>query len=261
LRMLAKDGTPLEKASYAFPEVQEFMLSLIREVAENFDVDGINLGWIRGPQFVGYETPVIRDFKEEYDEDPRNLDDNDIRIQRLRARYLTDFTGKVRRLLNEVGSKRARKIELSAWVFSPETNLFYGLDVETWLKEGLLDSIIGSGTKEFIETAKTHHCKFYLGSRGTKEVLEGYENGVDGFVFWDLNVQCLGYWHELPESWAVTSRMGHKEEVKDFAKEPPRMKRITLKTVGGFDICHTTNRGANERNYWPPEMLPLYSGG
>ena len=39
--MVAKDGTPLEKASYAFPEVQEFMLSLIREVAEEFDIDEI----------------------------------------------------------------------------------------------------------------------------------------------------------------------------------------------------------------------------
>jgi hypothetical protein len=38
--MLAQDGTPMEKASYAFPEVRDYMLSLIREGAETFNVDG-----------------------------------------------------------------------------------------------------------------------------------------------------------------------------------------------------------------------------
>jgi uncharacterized lipoprotein YddW (UPF0748 family) len=122
--MVAKDGTPVEKASYAFPEVQDHMLSLIREVAEGFDIDGVNLGWKRGPQYVGYEAPVIEDFKREYGEDPRGLDENDLRVQRLRAKYVTEFTRKVRQLLNELGSKRKRKIELSAWVYSAKANLF-----------------------------------------------------------------------------------------------------------------------------------------
>ena len=102
LRMVTKDGTALEKVSYAFPEVQDQMLALIREVAENFDIDGVNLCFVRGPQYVGYEKPVIEDFKKEYGEDPRNLDNNDIRIQKLRARYLTDFMRKARKLINEI---------------------------------------------------------------------------------------------------------------------------------------------------------------
>ncbi len=283
IRMLAKDGTPLEKASYAFPEVQDHVLSLIREVAERFDIDGVNLGWIRGPQFVGYEAPVIEDFEKEYGEDPRKLDDNEERVQRLRAKYVTEFVRKVRQLLNELGNKRGRKIELSAWVYSPETNLFFGLDAETWVAEGLLDSLIAgqpgqrrSYCKESIQAVKAHHCRFYQGlvrsseqagspstpeQENAKAILQSYEQGVDGFAAWDLNLAIFGYSQEVPYRWALVGRVGHPNEVAAFVKEPPKITTVKLKSVGGFDISHITNRGAKERNYWPPEMLPLYSGG
>lgn len=261
VRMVAKDGTVLEKASYAFPEVQDHMLSLICEVAESFDIDGINLGWLRGPQFVGYEAPVIEDFEKEYGEDPRKLDENDERIQRLRARYVTEFVRKVRQSLNELGSQRGRKIELSAWVYSDQANLFYGLDPRTWLAEGLLDSIIASGPREFVQTVKAHNCRFYQAWGNPAYVLEGYEKGVDGFAAWDLNLSFFGYSQEVPHRWALVSRLGHRDEVAAFAKEPPKTTTVKLRSVGGVDVSHVTNRGAKARELWPPEMLPLYSGG
>jgi hypothetical protein len=258
LRMVTKDGTALEKASYAFPEVQDHMLALIREVAENFDIDGVNLGFIRGPQFVAYEKPVIEDFKKEYGEDPRNLDDNDIRIQRLRARYMTDFVRKARKLIDEIETKKGRKIELSAWVYKPERDLFYGLDTMTWVKEGLVDSIVSFGTKEYVNTVKENNCKFYQPGGGFfKDLVPGYEKGIDGFVVWDINL----HYQELPEPWAIFSKAGHKEVIKAFEKNPPKLKTIKLKTVGGKDISHPTNVGANERGFWPPEMISVYSGG
>ena len=48
-RQLMRDGTPVEKASYAFPEVRDLMLSIIQETAETFDIDGANLCFTRGP--------------------------------------------------------------------------------------------------------------------------------------------------------------------------------------------------------------------
>jgi len=263
LKILAKDGTALELASYAFPQVQEFQLSLIREVVEKFDVDGVQLGWIRGPQFVGYEIPFVEDFKKEHDQDPRDLDENDIRAQHLRARYLTDFMRKVRQLLKELSNKRGREIELSAWGFAAKTNLFFGLDVETWLKEQLLDSFIAEDIEggHLMEIAKANNCKFYVTGSQVDIALKRHEEGVDGFALWDMNLPFFGHSHELPESWAVTSRLGHKEDLEAFAKEPPKMKKIQLKTVGGFDFCHATNIGANERGYWPPEMLVILAAG
>jgi hypothetical protein len=133
--------------------------------------------------------------------------------------------------------------------------------VETWLAEGLLDSIIADGTveEEFVQTVKAHHCRFYQGTDDPKTAMavQGYEQGVDGFAVWDLNPSS----QELPDGWPLVSRLGHKEEVAAFAKEPPKLTTVKLKSVGGLDISHTTNRGANERKYYPSERLPLYSCG
>ena len=173
-------------------------------------------------------------------------------------------------ILPETGKPDAslRRIELSAYAYCTGNDLFYGMDVETWLKEGLLDSIIGEGSKEFIETAKASNCRFYHAGRDLEEVLNWYKNGVDGFAAWDVNLAIFGYSQELPESWAITSRMGHREDMKAFAKEPPRAKTIRLKTVAGFDVCHTTNEGVSLRRRdgkagtgGAPEMLPIYTGG
>ena len=76
-RIVAKDGTPVEKASYAFPQTRKLMLSLIHEAMERFDVDGVSLCFTRGPAYVGYEQPVIDDFKKRYGEDPREVKEDD----------------------------------------------------------------------------------------------------------------------------------------------------------------------------------------
>ena len=64
--MLAKDGTPMGLASYAFPQVRDFMVSLIEEGMQ-YDIDGVNICLIRGPEYFGYEKPVIDDFMKLYE--------------------------------------------------------------------------------------------------------------------------------------------------------------------------------------------------
>ena len=261
LRMVTKDGAVIEKGSYAFEEVQQHMLSMIREIVKNFDVDGISLAFIRGPMFVGYEKPVIEDFKKKYGLDPRELDENDIRVQKLRAGYLTEFVRKTRKLLDELEIKKGKKLALTAWGFPVQSTLFYGLDLETLLDERLLDGITGTSweTKEFIESVQKRNCKFYYNKMvvPADDIIKSYEYGVDGFTSWDINL----HYQELPEQWALMSRVGHKEEVKAFGKNPPRMKRTMLKTVGGVDVGHLTNVGAGKNGYSIPEMLIMYSGG
>ncbi|MBI4028367.1 MAG: family 10 glycosylhydrolase, partial [Verrucomicrobia bacterium] len=265
LRMLAQDGTPMEKASYAFPEVRDYMLALIREGAETFNIDGVNLGFVRGPQWVGYEKIVVEDFKKEHGKDPRHLDPNDANVQRHRAGYINTFVRDARRLVDDIGRKQGKKIELSAWLGyngSLEFHIFYGLDMETWLREGLLDSIIVNGDATLIKTIKSYNCRVITGVGGgspqeyVSSALRGYEAGADGFTAWDMNV-----WQERPEFWEVLRRVGHRNEMDAFAKSPPEPTCMSLKTVGGLDICHVTNQGAKERKYWPPDMLPMYSGG
>ena len=110
------DGTPVEKASYAFPEVRAHMLAIIRESARMFDIDGISLAFNRGPLFVAYEQPVLDDFRKEFNADARVLPLDDPRLQRIRASYLDTFVRDVRRALDEVGAAKGKRLELSALV-------------------------------------------------------------------------------------------------------------------------------------------------
>ena len=146
--MVAQYGRPVEKASYAFPEVRKLMVSIIREAVETFDVDGASLGFVRGPEFMGYEQPVLDDFRKEYGADGRNVGFDDPRMRKIRCRYLTAFVGDVRKTLDEVGKKKGKRLELSAWVFeSLPGNLDRGMDVEDWMKQGWLDSVISYSYK------------------------------------------------------------------------------------------------------------------
>ena len=272
LRMIDRDGTPIEKASYAFPEVREFMLSLMREVIEDYDVDGVNIGWSRGPRFVGYEDIVIKDFVEEYGQDPRDFDENDYRVHCHQAGYLTEFTRQARRLVDEVGQKKGKKIELSAMGYTANVaqNLFYGYDLLAWITEDLLDSILLSCPVESVvlEALRTHKCRLLThlmpcspearadAPETARMAQLGYETGVDGFWYWDINGK-----QGKPEHWEVLRQVGHKEQMDAFVKKLPKMKRIPMKTVAGFDVCHTTNRGADLKGYFPPEMMSNYSGG
>ena len=267
LRMISKDGTPMEKISYAYPEVREYMLSMIREVAEGYDIDGVNLCFIRGPQFVGYEDIVVNDFINIYGIDPRELDENDIRAQQHRASYVTEFVRSAHNLMNEISLNKGRKIELSVMVNSGEAsqarNLFFGLDVWTWINESLLDSIFISGSADsaIVNALASHNCKLITQTNGNPGVIVGtakggFDNGADGFWAWDLNAV-----QEYPDYWQVYKRIGHEEEIDNFITSIPAMKTIKLNTIGGLDVTNTTNVGANENGYWPPEMLPIYSGG
>ena len=162
-----RDGTPVEKASYAYPEVRELMLSIIRESMTTFDADGANLCFVRGTEFVLYEQPVLDDFRKTYGEDARKFNFSDSQLMKLRGSYMTQFVRDARRVLDEVGAKKGKRLELSAWVFPElDRNRRNGTDVESWIKAGLLDSVITLGDPldpRLVEIAKAHNCSVTIG--------------------------------------------------------------------------------------------------
>ena len=111
--------------NFAFEGVRKYKLSILREIAERYDVDGISLDFAR-------VCPVL--------EPGQAWEDRGM---------LTDFMRSVRALTQEVARKRARPFLLGVRV--PE-NLegchFDGLDVETWAREQLID-IIAPGVRNF----------------------------------------------------------------------------------------------------------------
>ncbi len=139
-RVRGKAGEDRTKLSYAFPEVRAFRLSLVREAAER-DIAGINLDFLRHPDFFGYDEPLVQAFQEQHGVDPRRISAADPRWLAMRAEIMTGFVREVRQVLDEAGASKGRRLGLSARVDWNEW-LAWGCDIETWIKEELLDYVV-----------------------------------------------------------------------------------------------------------------------
>jgi len=169
-RVRGPKGEDRTKLSYAFPEVRDFKLRILREVAER-DIDGINLDFLRHPPFFGYEEPLIKAFKEKFGQDPRELKADDARWSQFRCDIMTGFVRSVRAMLDEAGKRKGRHLGLSARVDWREYRA-WGCDVERWLKDGLIDYLVLAqhtlGGYEFdlapfVKMARGAGCAVYFG--------------------------------------------------------------------------------------------------
>ncbi len=125
---------------YAKPEVRQHFLDFILSYCRQYEYDGVELDYFR--------MPVL--FK--LGEEEENLDN------------MTEFVRQVRQGLNEIGRERGKPYLLTVRALDDlKLCLMSGLDVEQWLKEGLLDLLIVGGgympyagrLKELIDMA--HH--------------------------------------------------------------------------------------------------------
>jgi len=115
-----QDGVPETALDYSFAEVREHRLAILRELAEDYDVDGIELDFVRwGKYFARDEAP-------------------------FKADIMTEFVQQVRHALDGAGQKRGRaRPILGAQVLqSLYLNRLAGLDPRTWVDQGWLDYII-----------------------------------------------------------------------------------------------------------------------
>ena len=114
------DGVPERALDYSVPQVREHRLAILRELAENYDIDGIELDFTRWPKFFSRsEAPA-------------------------KAPLMTRFVGDVRQMLDEVARARGRKpFVLGVQVLeSLYLNLLAGLEPKTWVGEGWIDFLI-----------------------------------------------------------------------------------------------------------------------
>ena len=113
------DAWPDRAFDYGHQEVREHHFKLIEELAERYDFDGLELDWMRfGFHFrPGHEAEG--------------------------AELLTEFTERVRRLLDGWEKRRGHRIRLGARVPSrPQTALGLGMDAVTWARKGLIDWLV-----------------------------------------------------------------------------------------------------------------------
>ncbi|MCF6284779.1 MAG: family 10 glycosylhydrolase [Candidatus Hydrogenedentes bacterium] len=251
VRQVTHEGYVLEKASLAFPEVQQLILDQIAESCRQIDADGINLCFVRGPHFLLWEKPVRDAFEAKYGVSSADVAENDPRIDEVRAAIVTDFMQRVRGELDAIGKERGRALTLSVWVWPHEQNVWLGkrpidegLDVEAWIRMGLLDSVI---CQEGIDTSymalgKEHGCEFVLftGYRGDKAMspktlTDAFQQGVASFAYWDIDAV-----QNDPRTWRWLRQTGDRERLLKFYENPDLLKRrlIPLQEVNGVDVEH-----------------------
>jgi len=125
--LLAGPWAPDRKIFWDFrnQEIRDYKLSILREVVDNYDFDGIEIDFARGP----ITLPLGQQWKYRH--------------------HLTDFMSKVRALTLEAAERRGRPILLAARLpASIEGCRIDGIDIETWTSRQLLD-IIALGCRSF----------------------------------------------------------------------------------------------------------------
>jgi len=216
---LDRHGQRLGRLSYAYPEVQGHMLDLVREIS-SYGPDGICFCFIRGLPVVHYEPIMVTGFIERYGVDPRELGKTDERWLDYQGEVVSAFMAKAKGVLKE-GQR------LSAIVpGNREDCERWGLDVATWVKEGLIDDLFPTGQifsnrdvhldgPENLDFRYFNHLegrpairlmpllypwtKFHSDYEGWRAHLRRFlHQGADGYVVWDARklvsrVGDLGY--------------------------------------------------------------------
>ncbi len=163
------DGQLERWPSLAYPQIREYKLAIIREILTNYKVDGILLDFQRTMPVIGYEEPIVKTYLEKYKVDVMAVpsERSSMRWKRFRAAYVTEFVKGVRSLLDEAGKKQGVRLKLAVRV-TPRDNLWKGLDVEYWVRKGMVDILIPSNytwfdpampLTPFIKMVKGTKCK------------------------------------------------------------------------------------------------------
>jgi len=263
-RSLDRNGRPSPRLSYAFAGVRQFVYALQEEIVRNYPVDGICLLFNRRLPVIGYEPPLVDTFHAKYGLDPRKLAETDPRWLAHSAQVLTGFMAELRQRMQAEAARRNRPIAITAVVMgSQEENYGYGLDLDAWVRQRLVDTLIpyssarGGDSRAatwtdpkaaayFVDLTRDTPCKLALNlmPRGIspedyKQRADAlYQVGVENFFFWD----CFNRINFDP-SWTTLARLGHKEELAEWrarGQPPIERPRSTLKRIGDWDLSYQT---------------------
>ena len=142
---------------FAHELVRQEKLAVLREILEDYEADGIELDFM----FDSYY------FKQ--DEIEKNIP------------LMNRFIAEIREMANAIGNQQGREIPIMVRVdLEKEKNLLMGLDVETWLKEGSINYVVGQDPYVLYMTAicpgpsakgNTRFCERWLILKSTHGVI------------------------------------------------------------------------------------------
>ena len=192
---------------FAVRQVRDDRLWWIRNTVESYDLDGVDLNFFRMPWY----------FKPGMAEQGTPL--------------MTDLVRNARRILDEVSEKRGRSILLGVRVPDTlEACARVGLDIETWLREGLVDRLLVGGGyapftspyEELVALGHAHDVPVYpcincgAPPGGPDEALRGaasniYRSSADGIYLWNYqyrDIPKIGYGRPADEGYALLKELG-----------------------------------------------------
>ena len=189
---------------FACEGVRDLKLAILREIAESYDYDGISIDFARVPVLF----PEGRQWKH------RDL--------------LTDFMRQVRAALLAIGENRGRPYLLAARVAEDLVGChFDGMDVETWVREDLVDILV-VGTR----TARADVAGFRELTGGAPiRIYPSWDNhhASDGYRHPSIEVWrgvCANWWRQMPDGMHSFNLMVPSPETeKNVGIEPAPRQR------------------------------------
>ncbi len=170
--------------SQTYPETRAYARSIIMEIAQKYDIDGVVLEWNPDPwdgkaSLLGYADKAVKEFQEKYGISPYTIENSDERWINFRTKYNTTF---IRELKNDL-SELNRKVEITSMDWTPPSPFLR--DWSTWIKENLVDRIIFMYTAGLFEALgyrglSSYHIYKY--TRTIKKMIKGKCQLIIGLV-------------------------------------------------------------------------------
>jgi hypothetical protein len=231
--------------NYAFAEVRQYMEAIICECFERFDVDGVELDFMRHPGWFRIEEAQAN------------------------AYLMTDLVRRVRQRLRRLDETQGRRQRLLVRV--PPTladSLRTGLDVAAWMMEDLVDIVVVGGgfipyetpVHEFVDAAHGTGCRIYGCIEATRYIdtrhLRGlasrwYEDGADGIYLYNFYTMAPDWNQRLFDELASPARMASRDKIHGTDSAGP-VSPVEGHS-GGF-------RYASPGTQLPVEVLPGFDG-
>jgi len=223
--------------NYAFLPVREYMYSIITEFFERFDIDGLELDFMRHPAFFRTEEAF------------RN------------AYLMTDLIRAIRKKIKEVESERNQKIRLAVRVPPTlEDSRRVGLDIETWISEELVDVVIVGGgfipfdtpVKDFVDIASKYNIQVYGCIEGLRHIDEKHIRALAS-LYWQAGASGIYLYNffTMPTEW--------NERILNQISNPKNLDKLDklyeLGSTGPF--IPTGGHSSAFRHASPSAPLPL----
>ena len=232
-KALRYGGNRWSGVNYDQDEVREKVYRIIMDVATRYDVDGIELDFFRHPLY----------FREMMLGEP---------VTQAQCDKMTGLLARVRHGTQEVARRRGRPFLIAVRVMdSPGFARGIGLDVEAWLKQGLVDVLVAGGCYFHLEPWQTmvnlghkHDVPVYACLSASRlpenddkvwrgEALDAWQAGVDGIYTFNLIDPRHRLFRELGDpallkTLPVDHRyiMGSRYWI-DFLKDGEKFRRIS----------------------------------